>query len=49
MLQFKDLVCFGILVNINQKLNTARIANLNQEKIDSNGEKAKITLEKSQK
>lgn len=32
LLQFKDLVCFGILVNINQKLNIARIADLNQEK-----------------
>lgn len=47
--QFKDLVCFGILVNVNQKSNIARIANLNQQKIDSNGEKAKTTLEKSQK
>lgn len=30
--QFKDLVCFGILFNVNQKLNIARIANLNQQK-----------------
>lgn len=30
--EIKDLVCFGILVNVNQKLNIARIANLNQQK-----------------